>query len=105
MQLSTVLFDFDDTIVDSLQARVNALASVFNCAGIDADAEAFMHGLKGRQLKYALDDLEARDGRNLGFLKRTEAPTGAKRRAYLSCFQAWQRCFRSCSVEASNWGL
>ena len=69
MQLSTVLFDFDDTIVDSLQARVNALASVFNRAGIEADAEAFMLGLKGRQLKYALDDLEARDGRNLGLFE------------------------------------
>ena len=69
MRLSTVLFDFDDTIVDSLQARVNALASVFNRAGIDADAEAFMLGLKGRQLKYALDDLEAHDGRNLGLFE------------------------------------
>lgn len=66
MQLSTALFDFDDTIVDSLQARVNALASVFNRACIDADAEAFMLGLKGRQLKYALDDLE---GPNLGLFE------------------------------------
>lgn len=70
MRLSTVLFDFDDTIVDSLQARVNALASVFNRAGIDVDAEAFMHDLKGRQLKYALDDLEAGDGRSLGLFER-----------------------------------
>ncbi len=69
MQLSTVLFDFDDTIVDSLHARVNALASVFNRACIDADAEAFMHGLKGRQLKNVLDDLEARDGRSLGLFE------------------------------------
>ena len=69
MRLSTVLFDFDDTLVDSLQARVNALALVFNRAGIDADAEAFMLGLKGRQLKNVLDDLEARDGRNLGLFE------------------------------------
>ncbi len=69
MHLSTVLFDFDDTLVDSLQARVNALASVFNRAGIDTDPEAFMLGLKGRQLKYALDDLEARDGCNPGLFE------------------------------------
>ena len=69
MRLSTVLFDFDDTLVDSLQARVNALGLVFNRAGIDADAEAFMLGLKGRQLKNVLDDLEARDGRNLGLFE------------------------------------
>ena len=69
MRLSTVLFDFDDTLVDSLQARVNALGLVFNRAGIDADPEAFMRGLKGRQLKYALDDLEARDGRNPGLFE------------------------------------
>ena len=69
MRLSTILFDFDDTLVDSLQARVNALGLVFNRAGIDADAEVFMLGLKGRQLKNVLDDLEARDGRNLGLFE------------------------------------
>ena len=69
MRLSTVLFDFDDTLVDSLQARVNALGLVFNRAGIDADPEAFMHGLKGRQLKNVLDDLETRDGRNPGLFE------------------------------------
>lgn len=70
LRFTTVLFDFDDTLVDSLEARVGALALAFNRVGIDADPETFMRGLKGRQLKDALDHLEALDGRPLGLFHK-----------------------------------
>ncbi len=59
--LSTVLFDLDDTLLDSFDARVKALQQVFARAAIsDPKAEQFLRGLQGTPLSEALAKLEAR---------------------------------------------
>lgn len=61
--VTTVLFDFDDTLVNSYDARLDALQRVFTNAGIhDPTAEAFLRDMRGRQLEDALKPLEEREG-------------------------------------------
>jgi len=58
--LSTVLFDLDDTLLDSFDARVNALQKVFTRADIfHPKAEQFLRSLHGTQLKEALTQFGA----------------------------------------------
>lgn len=62
----TVLFDLDDTLVDSRSARVAALDSAFSKFGIRRPtALDFLLDIKGGQLEGALAELEAKDGRSL----------------------------------------
>lgn len=64
--ISTLLFDLDDTLVDSLAARIAALECVFSANGISAfTAEEFMHKLRGAQFEQALYHLEEQEGREL----------------------------------------
>jgi len=66
-----VLFDLDDTLVDSFEARVSALGKVFVEAGIGSPtAGEFLIGLHGRQLKEALVQLEAEIGMELDLFER-----------------------------------
>jgi HAD superfamily hydrolase (TIGR01549 family) len=56
--LSTVLFDLDDTLLDSWNARVYALQSVFSHANIsNHDAELFLQKSLGTPLNEALNQL------------------------------------------------
>jgi phosphoglycolate phosphatase-like HAD superfamily hydrolase len=65
-QALTVLFDHDDTLVDSRSARVAALDSAFSKFGIRRPrAHEFLLDLKGGQLEGALAELEAKEGRRL----------------------------------------
>ena len=58
--LSTVLFDLDDTLLDSFDVRVRALQFVFMRASIlHPTAEQFLRGLHGTQLKEALTSFGA----------------------------------------------
>jgi pyrophosphatase PpaX len=58
--LTAVLFDLDDTLLDSFDARFKTLQSVFTRAYItDPTAEQFLRNLKGTLLKDALAKLEA----------------------------------------------
>ena len=62
----TVLFDFDDTLVDSRSARVAALGAAFSEFGIRRPtAHDFLFDIKGGQLEGALAELEAKEGRRL----------------------------------------
>jgi len=66
--LSTILFDLDDTLIDSFDARLKALQQIFIRAGIsDLKAEQFLRSLHGTPLKEALAKLEAtrKPGNNL----------------------------------------
>lgn len=57
--LSAVLFDLDDTLLDSFDARFKTLQSVFTQAKIIfPTAEQFLRNLKGTLLKDALEKLE-----------------------------------------------
>ena len=61
MSVSAVLFDFDDTLVDSLPARLAALQSVFDSVGIEnLSAREFLGEMGGRALDVSLREL-ARD--------------------------------------------
>jgi phosphoglycolate phosphatase-like HAD superfamily hydrolase len=58
MPINTVLFDLDDTLLDSLDARIEALNQVFQQANIfDNNAAQFLQDLGGSQLKGALEAL------------------------------------------------
>ena len=64
--LSTLLFDLDDTLVNSIPARITALDRVFSANDISTPtAEEFMHKLRGVQFEQALYSLEELEGRQL----------------------------------------
>ena len=61
--VTAVLFDFDDTLVSTYAARLDALGRVFAAAGImEPTAEAFLRDMRGRQLEDTLRPLEEREG-------------------------------------------
>ena len=60
---TSILFDWDDTLVDSLSARVTALDNVFKQHELtDIQAEEFLHDLKGTLLEAALLKLQNERG-------------------------------------------
>lgn len=61
--ITAVLFDFDDTLVSTYAARLDALQRVFSEAGItDPTAEKFITEMRGHQLEGALRPIEEREG-------------------------------------------
>jgi pyrophosphatase PpaX len=57
--ITTVLFDLDDTLLDSLKARVRAMEQVFLEVGITGlEADKFLISLNGSPFKEALKELE-----------------------------------------------
>ena len=67
-----VIFDLDDTLIDSFDARRHALEKVFRLAGIQApSAHEFLTGLGGRQLFGALETLAP--GLHIGGTSLSEA--------------------------------
>jgi phosphoglycolate phosphatase-like HAD superfamily hydrolase len=57
-QIQAVLFDLDDTLLDSLKARVHALERVFSENRIALNAHDFIFGLNGSPFREALKELE-----------------------------------------------
>jgi pyrophosphatase PpaX len=57
-KIKAVLFDLDDTLLNSVKARVNTLEKVFSKNGIPLDAHNFMFGLNGSPFREALKELE-----------------------------------------------
>ena len=77
-RISTVLFDLDDTLIDSYKARVHALEGVFSAGNIlSTTAEEFLRSLRGGQFEGGLKQLEAREGLDLDLF-------GSYRRSYWS---------------------
>src|SRR3990170_4788085 len=69
--LTAVIFDLDDTLIDTLDARVSALQGTFTDAGIESpSAKEYFRDLGGRQLLEALSELEEREGKALGLIDR-----------------------------------
>jgi pyrophosphatase PpaX len=56
--IKAVLFDLDDTLLNSLNARVHALEKVFAEAHISLNAHDYLFGLNGSPFREALKDLE-----------------------------------------------
>jgi len=74
--ITTVLFDLDDTLVDSLEPRVQALQYVFSKTHIqNSPAAEFLNSLRGSPLKNALEKLQAEQNVNDDLF-------GSYRRAY-----------------------
>ncbi len=72
-RVDTVLFDVDDTLLDSYRARIQALRDVFTRANVTGlDAEKFLVGLRGAPFQDALEHLtlEHDTGENLFILYR-----------------------------------
>ena len=66
-RLTTVLFDLDDTLIESFDARVSALDRVFTHFDIHGHSPRdFMRDLGGEQLMSALGELESELGSNSG---------------------------------------
>ncbi len=63
MHVDAVLFDFDDTLADSLPVRSAALQAVFDGAGLgDLSARSFFADLGGRALDVELEELAGSRG-------------------------------------------
>ncbi|MDA1215837.1 MAG: HAD hydrolase-like protein, partial [Chloroflexi bacterium] len=64
--ITTVIWDLDDTLVDSFNARLAATHYTLTSAGItDPTAETFMANLRGSAIDQAFADIEVREGRRL----------------------------------------
>ena len=62
-RIAAVLWDFDDTLVDSLPARVHALTQVFHDANIrGVDPEGFLLSIAGKTLQATLPPLAESHG-------------------------------------------
>ncbi len=69
--LSDVLFDLDDTLLDSFAARVRALQDAFQQTGLQRiNPEEFLRNLSGKQLSEAFVALQEEEGRDLKLLDR-----------------------------------
>ena len=67
--IRTVVFDFDDTLAETLPARVDAMRRTFLAAGIESpDAESFVHSQRGVPLQISLDNFDGGRGKELGLL-------------------------------------
>jgi phosphoglycolate phosphatase-like HAD superfamily hydrolase len=61
--VNTVIFDLDDTLLDSYGARVRSLAAVFTKAGVTGlTADAFLRGLRGAPFNRSLEELRQSRG-------------------------------------------
>ncbi len=65
--VTTVVFDFDDTLADTLAARTEGARQTFAAAGITVPtAEAFLAAVRGRPIGEALDAVDGGRGEGLG---------------------------------------
>lgn len=85
--LTTVLFDFDDTLVDSLRARVAALDQAFSGAEISHLSPVdFFRNLNGGQLETALARVEAETGVQRGLMERYRVAYWSKEPGMLTVY-------------------
>ena len=71
VSLSVVLFDLDDTLLDSFAARVRAVRDAFQQTGLHRiNAEEYLRNLGGKQLSEAFVALQEEEGRDLKLLDR-----------------------------------
>ena len=68
--IQAVVFDFDDTLADTLEARVHAMRETFAWAGIaEPSADGFVQQQRGIPLAVSLDTFEAARGLEKGMLQ------------------------------------
>ena len=85
--VGAVVFDFDDTIADTLNARLHATRALFEQAGIShITVEDVTASQRGTPLAVSLDHLEAELGLTLGLTKMYRAVYWTKGPGLLSLF-------------------
>jgi phosphoglycolate phosphatase-like HAD superfamily hydrolase len=68
--ITALVFDFDDTIAETLPARIEATRRTFQQAGIHAPPpEEFVASSRGVPLQVALDSFDGGRGAEMGLLK------------------------------------
>jgi pyrophosphatase PpaX len=67
--IGAVVFDFDDTLAETIHARIDAMGQTFARAGIDSiSPEAFVHAQRGVPLQASLDGFDLGRGKQMGLL-------------------------------------
>ncbi len=104
--LTTVLFDFDDTLVDSFRARVDALSQTFSGAGLSHISPVdFFNNLNGGQLETALADVEVEAGTAQGLMKRYREAYWTKEPGMLTVYPGIQQLLQELSSRGIKLGL
>ena len=63
-----IVFDYDDTLADTVPARVEAMRRTFEETGLPYDPAEFVQSMRGLPLKTAFDQVEESEGRELDLL-------------------------------------
>ncbi len=105
--ITALIFDFDDTLVNSYDARLDALQRVFTAAGVhDPTAEEFFRDLVGRQLEDALRPLEQREGLPPEALFRSYRQTyWTKKAGLISLFPGVRQMLEELSARGLKLGI
>jgi pyrophosphatase PpaX len=86
--IDTVVFDFDDTLAETLPARVAAMRRAFEQAGVrEPDAEWFVHDQRGIPLQTSMEDFDGGRGKELGLLDFYRTAYWHKEPGVLSLFE------------------
>jgi phosphoglycolate phosphatase-like HAD superfamily hydrolase len=86
--IRAVVFDFDDTLADTLQARVHSMRKTFEWAGItEPSADDFVQQQRGIPLPVSLGGLEAAQGLEKGMLQVYRSAYWVKQPGLLSLFE------------------
>lgn len=87
LNLRAVVFDYDDTLADTTQARVLALRRTFEQLAItNVDADAFMVATRGIPFQVSFDAHDGGRWKDLGMMDVYRATYWAKERGLLSLF-------------------
>lgn len=87
MNYQAVIFDLDDTLLDTFRARIDSLQTVFDDAGIQCPAaERFLRGLDGAELREALTQHEATRGMALNLFESYRRAYWTKRKGLIGLY-------------------
>jgi pyrophosphatase PpaX len=67
-RIDAVVFDFDDTLAETLPARVAAMSRTFELAGIRQDGATFMREHRGIPIQVSLSEFDGGRGEEMGLL-------------------------------------
>ena len=106
VSLSAVLFDLDDTLLDSFAARVRAVQDAFQQTGLKRiNAEEYLRNLGGKQLNEAFVTLQVEEGRDLKLLDRYRRAYWHKERGSIRLYPAVEETLRTLYDRGVNLGV
>ena len=105
-RISAVVWDLDDTLADTLPARVAALTRVFRDVNIEhTDPAHLLLNLEGKTLEESLLLLAVSLGRPADCLTGSRASIGRRPPVRCGCTPAWIQCWESLNDAAFPWRL